>query len=157
MSLVIYLFFQKRKIFDASIIWIMLGLYALGSALVTGEGRLGFGVGEAYASRYTTVSQLFLISNIMLCWQSRSVFSKFFKRWHVATISTALAIVFLLVGSNMVWGIHNFHSQKMYRGDIKNCTHMSNPSNICLLSTYPNVTTVTPRLEYLKQIHWGGY
>ncbi|MBI2217419.1 MAG: hypothetical protein HYU51_08985 [Candidatus Rokubacteria bacterium] len=36
--------------------WLMLTLYVLGSAAMTGAGRLGAGVSQALASRYTTIS-----------------------------------------------------------------------------------------------------
>lgn len=42
--------------------FIALGLYPIGSALLTGIGRAGFGYNQALASRYTTISNLFWIS-----------------------------------------------------------------------------------------------
>lgn len=42
--------------------WILLGLYGLLSGFMTGIGRAGFGVEQALASRYITISSLFWVS-----------------------------------------------------------------------------------------------
>jgi len=39
--------------------WLSLAAYALGSALVTGAGRAGFGIAQALSSRYITIASLF--------------------------------------------------------------------------------------------------
>jgi len=50
--------FEKKTLLP----FIALGLYPIGSALLTGIGRTGFGYNQALASRYTTISNLFWIS-----------------------------------------------------------------------------------------------
>lgn len=42
--------------------WAAIGLYALASALLTGLGRVGFGIAQATESRYTTIAILFLVA-----------------------------------------------------------------------------------------------
>lgn len=52
--------------FNKLLPWICLALYAVLSAAVTGIGRVGFGVGQALCSRYTTISTLFVISVLVV-------------------------------------------------------------------------------------------
>lgn len=42
--------------------WILLAAWVLGSAAIVGVGRLGFGLGQALSSRYTTISSFFWVS-----------------------------------------------------------------------------------------------
>ena len=55
-----------RKVFSETYAWLVLALYAFGSACVTGIGRAGFGVRHASSSRYVTISNLFVVSVIVM-------------------------------------------------------------------------------------------
>jgi hypothetical protein len=57
---------KDYKLQHQTIGWIMLGTYAVISALVTSFGRVGFGIEQALSSRYTTFSTYIIISIIHL-------------------------------------------------------------------------------------------
>ena len=46
--------------------WLLLALYAVMSGVMTGVGRLGSGLNQALASRYTTISTLFWVSILVV-------------------------------------------------------------------------------------------
>lgn len=52
--LYVILHFKDKQLVRDSIVWVMLGLYSVGTAVMLTVGRLGFGVYQSLASRYTT-------------------------------------------------------------------------------------------------------
>jgi hypothetical protein len=150
-------FKYSRRRFINGLPWFVMGSYAVATALITGLGRLGFGLSEAASSRYTTISSLLLVSIIVLAWENRDILKVITKRTYNFTCFAAIFVGFGLCLSNAAWGVNSMNTRSQYMTDIKNCTHLADPSQICLLSTYPSITTVEPRLAYLKEIHWGGY
>jgi hypothetical protein len=156
-AFIVYLFVRQKTIFRNSLPWVILGLYAISSALVTGFARLGLGVSEAYSSRYTTVSSLLLVAVIMLCWSNRKALQGLLGNVHKLTMPLMALGIFCLVGIEWGWGIHSAYEQHIKRETIKSCTSAKQPTDNCLALTYPNPATVKPRLQYIKSIHWGGY
>ncbi|MBI3632746.1 MAG: hypothetical protein HY226_00485 [Candidatus Vogelbacteria bacterium] len=49
-----------------SVRWVAIALYSLLTAATTGLARVGFGVEQGGASRYTTISMLFVLSTIVI-------------------------------------------------------------------------------------------
>lgn len=157
-SLTLYLFVKKREMFKAQVPWIVLGLYSLGSAVVTGASRLGLGLGQAYTSRYITISSLFLISTIVMCVESRSVFEAWLGKRSLKNISMLILVcLFALLLTNAAYGVHAALKRSNNLQQEKSCTQLPNPTQECLLSAYPYPEIGLERLNYLKQIHWGGY
>lgn len=155
-GLAVYLFVKKKSMFRRNIIWFTLGFYVIGSGLITGLARLGFGVEEAASSRYTTISSLLIVSTLVIAYNSRTVWQPYLRGSVWFQPALVLAIVGLVL-FNGAWGVHGAQRQHRNLANISNCTHQSRPAASCLLLTYPNETIVRPRLDYLKQIHWGGY
>lgn len=155
-GLAIYMFTRQKDLFRRNIVWIVLGLYAIGSGFVTGLARLGFGVDEAASSRYTTISSLLLISTLIIAYNSRQTWQPYLRGNRVLQ-PTLIVVVASLVLLNGAWGVHGARTQYDRLAAIYSCTRQAVPSTSCLLSTYPNADIVKPRLMYLKQIHWGGY
>jgi hypothetical protein len=156
-ALAVYMLMKKPKLFTSSIPWIALGLFAIGSALITDLSRLGLGVSQAYSGRYATISSLLLISTIMLLYYNLNDIKKMIPTYFYPLRNIAIAGVIVLVASNFVWGVHGTYKQSQYLSDIQHCTHQPSPADVCLLSAYPNKSKLIPRLDYLKSIHWGGY
>jgi len=156
-SLNAYLFIRQRKAFDKNLPWLFLGLYALGSATITGVARLGFGVSEAFSSRYTTISSLLVVSVIMLCWNNRQVLGKLAGDKHKLIWPLVVLGVFGLVFIEAAWGVHAANTKHQQLLASEQCTHVAAPTPSCLLSAYPNQSIVSSRLAYIKSIHWGGY
>lgn len=153
---VLWLFIRHRQRFIAALPWTALGLYAIGSALLTSIGRAGLGLETAYASRYTTISSLLLVSVIVLVAQQRDLITLPAGSRRVAAGALLSGLLFLII-VNVQYGIAWAEKQSQYLKDIKNCTSQQLPEDICLRSTHPVKESVAPKLEYLKSIHWGGY
>jgi hypothetical protein len=156
-SMVIYLFMKKPKVFTGLLPWIMLGFFAIGSAFITDLSRLGLGVNQAYDGRYITISSLLLISTIMLLFRNQDIIMRIAGRYFTVAKVVAITGVVMLVAWNFHWGLGKTNKQSHYLADIQHCTHQPQPYRICLLSAYPNEKKVSNRLNYLKSIHWGGY
>jgi hypothetical protein len=157
MALVIYLFLKKPEEFKKLLPWVMLGLFAICSAVITDLSRLGFGVSQAYSGRYATISSLLLISTIMLAYYNLTDIKRLIPRYFNLLRIFVLTALVILVAINFSWGINGTDKQSRYLTDIQHCTHQPNPYEICLLSAYPTKSKVVTRLNYLKSIHWGGY
>jgi hypothetical protein len=156
-GLSVYLFVRQKALFRQSMVWIMLGLYAIGSALITGLARLGFGVNEAYSSRYTTISLLLVVSVIMLAWQSRKLLDKLaHSTYKVLAPLTVLGLLCLLI-IEVGWGVHSANIQHNTLETARQCTRARVPDAACLSFIYPNPQIVAPRLQYIKSLHWAGY
>jgi len=151
------LLIRRSDIFKKLIPWVYLGTYAIGSAFITGLARISFGTTEAYVSRYTTISSLLLVSVVVMLYFSRDVIKTLAKSAYSMLAMASVACVFFLVLGNYYWGFHSFDSHSQTLKAEQQCTHMLNPSTACLLTAYPNASVVSDRLDYLKQIHWGGY
>jgi hypothetical protein len=157
LALALYMLFWRRELFRRSLPWIILGLYALGTALVTGVARLGFGVNEALSSRYTTISSLFVMSVLMLVWMCRSSMRRWLGKGYRITFLGGAVGLYVLVLVQATWGLHAAAGQHTKLTAVHDCTHAVAPDSSCLLTTYPNPPVVAPRLQYLKTLHWGGY
>ncbi len=152
-----YLLWRRRQLFRRTIPWIVLGLYALGSAVITGAARLGFGVNEAMSSRYTTIASLFLVSVLMLIWTSREAVRKVLKGvYRPALIAVGIGL-YGLVLINMAWGVHAAAGQHTKLVAAHTCTQVREPTDTCVLTIYPDSSMVKSRIQYLKTVHWGGY
>lgn len=154
----IHLFRNKRSLFDNKVLpWTLLGLYAVGSALITGIARLGLGVDEAYSSRYTTISSLLMVGLLVSVFASRNLLAKHLGHAYKVLAPAFIAGALFLIAANFAWGIHASIGRHRELEHIKQCTELFQPSVDCLSLTYPNQQIVEPRLNYLKQIHWAGY
>ena len=60
----------KKERFNQFVPWFALIIFVILSACVTGMGRMHLGLGQAMASRYTTISTLFVISVFVLLYNS---------------------------------------------------------------------------------------
>lgn len=152
-----YLLLYRKELFRQAIPWIALGLYALGTASTTGLGRLGFGVDEALSSRYTTISSLFFVSALMVVWIARNEFKRFLGSLFIPLKICATLVFLGLLLINFSWGVHAAIGQHRTLRALRACTSMPDPTDTCLLTSYPDAGTVRSRLEYIKSLEWGGY
>ncbi len=63
-----YYFITNHKVIAQASPWLSLGLFAVLFALLTTVGRVGFGIEQAHASRYTSTS-VFLVISIIQLWR----------------------------------------------------------------------------------------
>ncbi len=75
----------------ASLFFLFLGCYAIGCALITGIGRSGFGVEQASASRYTTISMLLWLAVFYLLFAA--VANSSYRGWKEKLRGAALVLL----------------------------------------------------------------
>lgn len=155
--LCVYLYIKKPDRFRKLLPFVLIGLYAIASGLITGLSRLGLGLEQSVSSRYTTMSSLLLVSVVVIVVYNRDIFKTKFKKAYIPIAYTLTALLIFAISLNMNWGRIKADEKTQYLKDIKSCTSAQQPYEICFLSTYPNKKVVSPRLEYLKIIKWGGY
>ena len=136
--------------------WLCIGLYGLFAAGSTGVSRLGFGVEQAYSSRYITLSNLLLIAGLVVLFKIVEV------AWQKKAIVRNLALVAivgatLLIGVNYAKGAIQTKERHAHLIKVQQCAHnATSADDECLLLLYPNKQVVWERLQYLRSIHWGG-
>jgi len=148
---------RQKELFNKLIPWVCLGLYAIGSAFITGLARLSLGPSEAASSRYTTIASLLLISVVVMLYHCRGKVKSVTRKFYPSLAVVGVLLVFSLVLLNDFIGFRNMNDLNRSLKAQQQCTHLLNPTTACLLSTYPNPTIVSGRLNYLKQVHWAGY
>lgn len=103
-GLTVRVFLRKyRNAFAAMLPFLLLGLYSVACAILTGIGRVGFGTAQATSYRYVTFSNLIWFSNfIFLAIQFREIRfgskSKIGARLKMTTFWVILFIILFLVG-----------------------------------------------------------
>lgn len=83
------------------------GLYAIGSAAITGVGRVGLGIGQALSSRYMTFGTLLWIANIILLYFMVSTMRRRVKWINLAALG-AMVMLLLSLGVNTTRHQHFF-------------------------------------------------
>ncbi len=154
----VYLLAKNRAVFNKFLPWLLLESYAIGSACITAVSRLGLGLSQAYSSRYTTIAMLLLIGLVVqLSFLRDSLLKSLNPRLRKLALGCTAIVFVVLILTNVAWGVHSASKNRSELLAIRACTSIENPSNECLLTTYPYPGIVRSRLIYLKQIHWGGY
>lgn len=155
-SAIIVIYKQKTSV-NRIYPWIALALYVVTSAVLTGLARISYGgVAQAYSSRYTTISVLFVISVVVIIYiaiystTNKSVFEQY-------SLSVFALILFSLTILNYQKGVNEIRLTNKHLQEIKQCSIGYNPSSQCLTSLYPNEDIVINRLKFIKSINYGGY
>lgn len=158
-ALVAYIFtFRKTHVMGVAG-WIGIGCYALGSALVTAVGRVGFGISQAGAARYTHISVLFLLAVLVLATIAISQGTRpgYGSKQIVPVILLWVAVgsAFVLNYPEQVRDIAANHS-RMVEGQECILT-VTSPDDTCLniVSSHPQGAYV--RTQLLKQHGWGPF
>lgn len=143
---------QLRKMIP----WLALMLYVVMSALVTGLGRVGLGIGQALSSRYTTISTLFVISAAVLLYNSIILNLEKKKKASlkdivfISVVSLAFCIVYIKSYE------HGIRQMKEMSSRINAAAvHLKNPDNASdddLKVLYPNPDVVRQRMKILKEM-----
>lgn len=152
----IYMVWLKRSKIDKFVPWLSLMALSLMAGFLTDVSRLGFGISQGLASRYTAFSLLYVIGLTgLICALLDTV--KLNVNIKLFVVLVAFAVSGPLLFSSYRDGKIGFNVESSSVREISGCTHAPNPNDTCLLSTYPSTAAVKPRLEYLKTKHWAGY
>ena len=82
--------YNDKQLIRNTIVWIILGLYSLGTTAMITVGRLGFGLVQSLTPRYTSFSLYLIVSIIFL---SAIVIKHYASRNHFANIHKIIIIV----------------------------------------------------------------
>ena len=136
--------------------WLTLILYVLMSAIITGMGRVHLGRNQSMSSRYTTISTLFVISAIVLLYNSvilnieRKNKASLKDIVFIATVTLAFSFAYINV---YLFGIKNM---KIVYNRINNVTSCFNdPDNASdedLEKLYPKPEIVRQRIKILHDL-----
>ncbi len=119
------------------IVWLIIGVYAIISGAVTAIGRVGFGVGQALAPRYTAFSLYLMVSLIYLLAIFLQVVSQNNTQKKLIRYSSLLVIsVFLFLHINTtINAVERMSDRRVILLQSKACLLMINviPQNECLV------------------------
>ena len=161
-----YVLLRHRPQFTTLVPWLSLALVAIGSAVVTGTARLVYGYHQAFSSRYTTVSLLFVVAVLVisvkaaqLAWTSATPAEppKPDKVTRLARVIPALGILVTMLAYAQS---HNGVMREMddfsgYQHRAQACARTAtSPDDGCLLMLYPVQAMAWERLEYMRSIGW---
>jgi hypothetical protein len=217
-----YLLVRHRQGAVDLIAWWALATYGLISAATTAVGRVGLGVEQGFASRYSTVSTLFTIATLVLVVQAVKIYYADTRQqdspptaiWFLVTPVAAIAVLEylragvttyvmalpltlfflvivavivpslalgrrlhwlepvsgyrvilglflagtgLLVLSNYVDGTRSVHQWHGGLRHAQQCLRQAQSADDPCLTQSNDNPTLWPRLQYLRQIHWGGF
>jgi len=147
---------SHKEEFNRLLPWLAIASHAILSAVVTGIGRVGFGVGTALSSRYTTVSTLFIISVlvIVVIWANNyiRIYKQLPTKWVViiTSLSTLLVLSYILSFSE---GEKAFAHRKAYLKNAAICfENVDVAPDECLKVLYPNPAIVRERTKMLSKM-----
>lgn len=154
-----FLLISRRVGLNLLLPYIGMGLYVLGSAILTGTGRAGLGVEQAMVPRYATIANLFWISNIVLLFifadapRDKSK-SKTVPRWFVT--GPIVIIIVLVMTVNSVKAVKNFKNyyELFSRAQIALRT---GTNELFLKLLYPDVKVVKERRVVLKKYELSAF
>jgi hypothetical protein len=158
---------SDKELSEKMLPWAGIALYSILSALATGIGRAGFGIGQAMSSRYGTISGLLTISAIIvfLIWISD------YSRRHgeiktrvTALISAAFMLIAIFYVSSFLHGINEMKNSNREIQSVSGSLECPDiASEQCLEKIYPDINTLRQRIGILyalgifKKKDWEQY
>lgn len=154
----IFLALVRRDHFQMAVVWISIGSFSLLWAGTTMFGRLGLGLGNAGASRYTTIPILFMIATLALV--SLALARPLATAPTNARIACILGVwlaatsLFLADYRSEVESAKKWHDQRL---QAKKCLiRVASEQDPCLDMVYPHRAAAYERATFLKSVGWGG-
>lgn len=145
----------RRAAIEHNLPWLVLMLYVVVAAAGTAVGRAGLGAAQASSSRYTTVSNLFLLSVVMML---LGVPRSSTQRRARGAARVAVGLLTALVAVNYVDGVRQMerhYSEHVVVADA--CARAATgPDDPCLPSMHPSPAEVWPLLEFLREENLSG-
>jgi hypothetical protein len=158
LATLIYIVF-KKKVSEMSAL-IALGLAAMAAGVPMILSRYNLGIINALSSRYTSFSEIILISLIIMLIYLVSLKTgradSYGMKYVKPIIITLLVLPALVLSwKNGINGMKTQHAQEIY---MYQCSHVPNPTQKCLYAIYfPSTTVAKSDLDYLKKKGYGGY
>lgn len=157
------LYFLKKgpEDFRRILPFVLLGLYTLGTALLSGIGRLELGSGTAMSGRYKTFSSLIWVADFVFLYYLFFEISRRFKkflRFAGLGFLSIFVLVFLFISLRSSYrvghrGLRSFHANIL---EIKNDI-LQNKSGVDLSRLFPHTNVVQEGLAILEKYHLSIY
>jgi hypothetical protein len=153
----------KMRRWERLVPWIMMGLFSLLCGGIIGIGRLGWGVDQALASRYISISSIFIISTLILSAISAVDFYKnskhiLLKDFIVTSLLVTTIILFLGFANSYISGWREGYYQKLIRGQFSRSLYDLNKTNDAELKMiYWDEGVLKERAAILKRLRMGPY
>ena len=124
-------------------------VFVIISDVLTAHARLGiFGINGALASRYTSVSLLYIVAILLILIQLKL---SYFNWAIIVTLLIPFIVASYVVGQNQL------HSHSVYFISLKKCLNMPTPSTLCLSEVYPSPGQLNVWIKYLETTKYGGF
>lgn len=157
-GIVFHIFMDKSRIKSDIRPWFDISLFSLLAAMVTGFGRIEFGVYQALSNRYIVVSNLFLDGIIII---TGLIFLNIIKNEKNPTRRRVVKVVFVIFLALLVlyilgsyvsgWVGASIWNEKLSKGN--NCLiNYESSSEECLRILYPNVEILKSRITILEKL-----
>lgn len=149
--------FRRRALWPPAAPWICIAAYVLCSAAGAATSRAGFGIGQAAASRYTTISLLFLLATLVLAslvlagggGPGRSVR----PAWPAVLAPWVLVLGFLVADYPDQDG--RMADLEVVRQEARQCLLAATTArDPCLNLLYPRPAQLYPRIVFLRELGW---
>jgi hypothetical protein len=156
----IWRFRRDRALVERASGWIALGAYSIATGILVSVGRVGFGVGQSLASRYTTFSLYLAVALIFLA----AIVVQDLRRRDAAPSRRALVTRFALgaaaslVALQLFVVVSGFRAMEDMNAQLrqgKECLRLINiaPDRACLVeNVYPDVDVLRARANQLDEI-----
>lgn len=165
-----YLAVRRRADLVVALPWFCLAGYTVLAGTITASSRLVLGIPQAAASRYTAISNLFVVSIVAVV----GILLSGTRRRHEAlagdggggrvaarSVPVLSAVVLVLIGTlalaNYWPGVKDLRQYGLTRKDALACAlHATGPDDPCLGALYPYPKIAWDRVQYLRSVHMGG-
>ena len=147
---------KKRRVAFALLVpYAAFALYAIGSALITGIGRVGFGPIQALSLRYVTISSLLWVAVAAVFSLLTAVPVGDGSR-RSESAAAMLALIACLVVCNSVHGTVWFIKKSDYFAPARE--ELLHPQDLEMLRRiYPEPSVVEERVDILRRHHWPPF
>lgn len=141
--------------------WILLACYALLTGAMTGIGRLGFGVGQALAPRYTTITALFWVSCLAVVGLAiaRALRNATLGTAHLVLVATAACALTLAVEGFAWSSYHGYNAIRQRRDAVRRARacarYPDKAADDCLRLVFPDAATVRAGAKELRRVRLG--
>jgi hypothetical protein len=152
---------RDSKYFWGLVPWIMIGLYAIGTGVVTALGRLGYGWQHALSGRYTTMSTMFFLSFGLLAYTlitdlaNRSETSPVRRQIYIGANLFIFALIFFTSwsGVRMLYKFPDFYQKRTHAVEIL----MKDDDTTKFGIVFPDPQYVAEKKEILKKFRLSFY
>lgn len=143
-------FKKNLAVLNVRIALMAMGLFSIGSAIIIGLGRVGFGADQAFAPRYITIANLLWLSDIAYLYLCLQLVG---KKYGIVfqNVVTILCLVAMMPGYIRGWQEGKLHYQKLKAVKIVVLNEYPAFKDETLVQIYPLPSKARERLIYMAE------